>query len=290
MRGFQIAKAGGLVVPVAALLLLGASGCAGGKNPFTGKPGSVFEALIPRKPGEIAKDAVNPSVDVDKRRRALEQLSSAKWGGEKPYLRLYRVYVDNPGDDDTIISVCVRALGRHGGPQDVPRLTKMLSKSSYDPPVYVRWEAAKALQRIHDRKAISPLISAAVNDQEPDVRMAAVQALGQYDEPAVFDALVGALNDSHFAVRHGALESLKLLTGQDYGDDIRPWITWGKVNRRDLFAGKQPYTWQPYDKPRGLWDKVRFWRKKEPVLPRAPTGLQQATVDSDEQAAKLTEQ
>ena len=286
--------AAGPALPVlAAAVILGAAGCGamGEKNPFSGSLGEVFEPLYRQSPREIAQQAVNPSLDADKRRRAIEQLSSATWGGEEPYLRLYRVYVDYPDDDDTIISVCVRALGRHGTPEDVPRLTKMLGPSPvYKPPVYVRWEAAKSLQRIHDPSAVSPLITAATHDQEPDVRMAAVKALAQYDQPAVFDALVGALNDRHFAVRHSALESLKTLTGQDLGPDIRQWIDWGRQHRSSLFADRQPYLWQPYEKPPGLWDKMQFWKKQEPMVPRAPTGLEQATADAGATDPALTAQ
>ncbi len=294
MRAARCDVIAGLALSVmTAVMILGVAGCGamGNKNPFPGSLGEMLDPLFPQSPGDWAREAINPALDADKRRRAVEMLSSATWGGEKPYLRLYRVYVDFPDDDDTIISVCVRALGRHGTPEDVPRLTKMLGPTSaYKPPVYVRWEAAKALQRIHHPSAVAPLIAASTRDQDTDVRMAAVKALAQYDQPFVFDALVGALNDRVFAVRHSALSSLKTLTGQDLGPDTRQWIDWGRKHRGELFAGRQPYVWQPYEKPWGFWDKMQFWKKPQPVPPRLPAGMEQATVDVGETDSALTTQ
>ena len=257
----------------AGVLLIGAlAGCESGSSPKQWF-GGMIDSWNPPTPQQAVRDAFNVH-DADKRREAIALLSAAPFGGEDPYLRTYRLLTDDP--DATVRAACAQALGMHGTVEDVPRhLIPLLN----DDAAFVRWEAAKALQRIHNPVAVGPLIERVQNDEDADVRMAAARALGQYPQRRVFDVLVGALSDRDFGVVSASHESLMTLTGQELPADSRDWLAWADAHRRELFDNRQRYTYQPYDPPPGLAEKVRFWEAPETVEPRVPTGLEEAKAD-----------
>jgi len=218
-------------------------------------------------PGETAREAFNV-YDADLRRRSVNRLSAAPFGGEAPYVRVYRLLIDDP--DPTVRAACAKALGLHGEPVDVERMIPRLE----DEDTLVRWEIAKSLQKLHSKSAIKPLIETMKKDPDPDVRMSATVALGQYAELNVFNSLIGALDDQHFSVVLAAKRSLQIITGQSFGTDGAEWLTWAKGQGTNLFAAQKTYTWTPYEKPYGTLDKMKFWKKKpDPVQPQLPAGV-----------------
>jgi hypothetical protein len=252
---------------VATGLLLALMVLAGGCTANQGNPlASALDAVRPPSPGEAARDAFNVH-DPDRRRRSISLLASSDFGGEEPYVRMYRMLVDDP--DATVRAAAAHALGMHGDVEDGAVLARLLD----DAMPAVRWEAAKALQRIHDPVAINALIRASRQDSDADVRMAAAAALGQYANPSVFQALVAALGDRSFGVVNAAHESLKTLTGYDFSTDGSLWLIFADRNVGNLFQHQQQYVYRPYDKPRTLLDRARFWRHHEPTQPRVPVGM-----------------
>ncbi len=234
-------------------------------------PDSVFapvlEPFVTPSPSAAARDAFNV-YDPDKRARAVALINASPFGGEAPYVRMYRLLIDDR--DATVRAACAMALGDHGEPRDAELVAPLLSDESS----FVRWQAARALQKLHNPAVVDPLIDAATDDEDIDVRMDASFALGQYPEPAVFDALVSRLNDRDYGVVHAAHHSLHLLTGQEFEPDPIAWLTWSDENRRQLFEDQLPYGYWPYVKPRGLWDRVQFWKPAPPPAePLPPTGL-----------------
>jgi hypothetical protein len=215
-------------------------------------------------PGEAARDAFNP-YDADKRRRAVNLLAEADFGGEPTYIRTYRLLMDDP--DPTVRAAAVAALGRHGDVTDVGRIAMFLEQNAAGEPIepakLVRWEAAKALQKIHHEDAISALITALAEDPDADVRMAAADALGQYPQRAVFDALVTALRDDDYAVVQEAEQALVTLTGKDFGDRARDWWDWAEQNAGSVFAERQTYYYREYKAPPGMLARAAFWSDEE---------------------------
>jgi len=245
---------------------LGQGGC-NSRGEYTGLRGLVDD-LIPMSPRQAASDAFNP-YDPDTRRRAINLLSNAPFGGESAYLRTYRLLVSD--GDPTVRAACVAALGRHGTVEDVPLILIYLK----DDARIVRWEAAKALQRIHHPDAVAPLLSRLDEDPSADVRQAAANALGQYRQRKVFDALVGALNDDDYAVVVEAGNALATLTGQDFKTDGAKWLTWAKgKDNVQLFAGARPYYYPRYDKPPSWWQRAQFWKDHSPPPPQSPRGFE----------------
>lgn len=245
-----------------ALAVTAGVGCGSVKPVREAMPG-----LFAPTPREAVLGAFN-LYDPDKRCSSVNLLAAAPFGGEPKYVRVYRLLMDDP--DPTVRAACTNALGLHGSVADVEQLVWRLD----DPAAFVRWEAAKALQKIHDPSAVKPLLIVLADDSDGDVRMSAATALGQYGEGRVFDALVGALEDQHYSVVLAARRSLETLTGYDFGTDGAMWLTWSKQVGGNLFEHQEVFTWRPYEKPAGMMDKVKFWKKDpEPVLPRVPTGL-----------------
>ena len=254
-------------------MLPGLAGCQS-----SGDGGTILSDLVepwtPPTPSEAARDAFNV-YDADKRRRSVSLLAAAPFGGEEPYVRTYRLLMDDP--DATVRAACIKALGMHGSVDDallvIPGLRDEVS--------FVRWEAAQALQRIHHPGAVGPLMEVMKNDEDADVRMAAADALGQYARPAVFDALVGMLTDANYGVARSAASSLRTLTGQSFGEDPGEWLSWSRDRRAELFVGQRQYVYQPYDKPPGLLKSMRFWAEDESPQPQVPIGVETSGRDGE---------
>lgn len=247
----------------ASALVAGGCDSAGGGNPLEG----LSESFFPPAPSEVAREAFNV-YDPDRRRRAVNTLATAPWGGEAPYLRTYRLLIDDP--DPTVRAACLRAIGRHGHPDDVATITPYLS----DPTSFVRWEAANALERLHHPDAIDPLVETLREDEDADVRLTAARALGQYAEDRVFETLVGALNDREYSVVRQAARSLRTLTGQELGDRASEWLAWADANGGELFAEQQPFEYAEFIRPPGFFDHIQFWRDYPVAEAQQPLGLE----------------
>jgi HEAT repeat protein len=139
----------------------------------------------------------------------------------------------------------------------------------------VRWEAAKALQRLHDPQVVTGLL-AVLRDQEEEtrVRMAAADALGQYPQDRVFQALVAALESRHLALNLAAEQSLETLTGQSLGLDSRQWSRWYRTQSpAERFADRQDYYFPTYSRKLSLVERMMFWQPKTFEQPAIPVGL-----------------
>lgn len=266
---------------VACTVLL--TGCSKGGQEGGTWLSSLIADISPPTPTEAALDAFDV-YDADKRRNAIALLSAAPFGGEQPYLRVYRMLLGRepdggtiaPDPDPTVRAAAVRALGMHGDVDDATLLVAMLE----DEASFVRWAAAQSLQRIHNPIAAEPLCQAMLRDEDVDVRMAAACAVGQYAQPRVFNSLVGALDDRNYAVVSNAQLSLVTLTGYGGGDHTAAdWLEWAVQHRDNLFADQQEYTYQPYVKPPGMMSKLAFWKKTPPPPRLIPTGMELAKSD-----------
>ena len=210
--------------------------------------------------------------DPDQRREGINWLSAAPFGGDDVYLESYRLFYNDP--DASARAACAKALGLHGTVEDANLLIVMLE----DDQPQVRWQAANGLRRIHSPAAAGPLSTRVSDTTEPDsdVRQAAADALGQYADSGVFNALTRSLEDRNYAVIAAAHRSLVTLTGHDAGLDPRDWSAWARAQQGGLFAGQRPYTYAPYQHPPGFTDTLRFWRKPEALAPQAPRGYEVA--------------
>lgn len=260
---------GGARVAAAGVLVVLQVGCSdlklsGGQNLQQQSILSVFSKPGPEQAARWAADPYDP----DKRQRGMLMLANAPWGGGDVYLRFYTQALED--EDAAVRAVACRAMGRHGADSDVPLVLAHLS----DPESIVRLEATKALQRLHNPVAIGPLLSAVNPRSEDDAetRAAAGQALGQYADHQVVQGLIGALRDRRLLVNQAALDSLALLTGQDFGFDVGAWLQW-TTQTDDLFAGRGLYVYPVYHRDYRFLEYFIPWMQPPNETASTPAGL-----------------
>ena len=256
-----ITRAGAL----SAVLLL-----AGGCSMFDSIPRgaeSVTEIFRGPSPTEAADMALDP-YDPDRRFRGIQLLANSDFGGQEPYVALY---IDGLDDQDAGVRwASVAAIGRHGDPEHVELIVDHLT----DPDVGVRTEAARALQRLHNDIAVPALMAATdpANESEPAVRAEAANALGQYAEQRVVQALIARLSDPSLSVNHNTLESLQTLTGQNFGLDQRAWVAWVDETE-DVFAARKPYTYPVFARDKTIVEWLPFVPEPPNEAESTPVGM-----------------
>jgi hypothetical protein len=210
--------------------------------------------------------------DADRRQRGILLLANAPFGGERVYLDLYEVALGDP--DSGVRLSAIRGLALHGLPEHAPMIVPFLE----DGDRLVRWEAARALQRIHHPDAVRPLMERLDPsvEAEMDVRAAAATALGQYAERRVAQALIASLRDPSLLVTHAAHGSLRTLTGQDQGDDPRVWTKW-LADTEAPFAGQQAFKFPVFHRNKRWYEWVIPFYRPPNETSTVPVGMASAT-------------
>jgi HEAT repeats/PBS lyase HEAT-like repeat len=239
---------------------------------------SVLSVFSAPDPAQAARWAADP-YDPDKRQRGMLLLANAPWGGEPVYLNFYTTALED--EDARVRAVACLAFSLHGAPDNVPAILEKLS----DPEVVVRRAAALALQRVHNPLAIDPLLKASSPRSEDDTetRAAAATALGQYPDPQVIQGLIGSLRDRRLLVNKASLDSLIVLTGQDFGYDVGAWLQWtGETD--DLFAGRGSFVYPVYHRDTKVWEYFIPWMRPPNEIASTPAGSRQADTTPPEEA------
>jgi len=83
--------------------------------------------------------------------------------------------------------------------------------------------AAKSDNMANHHSSITELKRVLEQDQDIDVRFAAVHALGKIPSTESVQALSGALHDHDPAMQYAGVQALKRVSGQDYGNDVESW-------------------------------------------------------------------
>jgi len=253
-------------LPVAAVLLAALlAGCDTIAQDFD----LLTRNLIPPTPTEAAEMMVDQH-NPDERRAGVTWIANSPFGGADPYKRQYRMMVEIERDP-TALAAAIRALARHGEPDDATLIAPHLTHENE----YVRWEAARGLQRLHNPAVVSDLLAVLRNGGErSDVRVAAAHALGQYPQDRVFQALISALDDRALALNQTAQQSLATLTGRDFGGEARDWLMWYRsVPPDERFADQQEYRFATYTRDMTWFERLAFWQTVQFEQPAPPAGL-----------------
>lgn len=87
----------------------------------------------------------------------------------------------------------------------------------------VRIACCRMLGRRADPATVGPLSRVVGADAEADVRMAAVDALGQIKSPDSVRGIAAALQDRDPALQFAGVEAMKRVSDADLGNDVQAW-------------------------------------------------------------------
>jgi hypothetical protein len=230
------------------------------------RPGaeSVLAVFAPPTREEAMALAMD-EFDANKRFEGLSYIAGATWGSEPEYLQLFqdRLRDQDPG----VRALASRALGSYGSPSDATAIADLMVK---DADVGVRIASARALQRLHNPDVVPALFTAldASKEIEPRVRVEAASALGQYRETRVVERLIAAMADESLPVNLRVRDSLRTLTGADFGTSQAEWQAWYKASEAPL-ASAAGYTYPHFQRGQRWFEYIPFVRQP----PNEPTGI-----------------
>ncbi len=244
----------------AILLIAGCDSISEDFNDFTEKfsPPSPFQAAV------WASDFNDPGLQ----RRGVILLSNATFGGERTYVDLYRV-LSTESSDPLVQAAGIRALGRWGSPEDAVVIADQLENEYRQ----VRLEASIALQRIHEESVEDRIWRRLVDESEDEaIRIELAIALGQYPTDSAFQALAMTLEDRSLAMNLAAADSLRVLTGRDFGIDGPAWLSWYDSTKTP-FAQVEIFLYPTFERPITFFEKLAFWDPTVFEKPAPPRGL-----------------
>ncbi len=209
-------------------------------------------------------DVALESDQADERRRAVEALT-AKPEATTDWAIMAFDSIARTDVDPTVRVAALRGLGKSAGPKTVPTLVKLLKTGDPPPdvhlaPAVVRWEAALLLRDIsragkldpgQNEEIITVLLARADNDDDRNVRIAAIEALGSFRDQRVLAGLILALKERDFAIQSASENSLRALTGQSHSYDSDEWAKW-LAGTSDPFAAA-PVAPAPPAKHKSWW-------------------------------------
>ena len=232
---------------------------------------SLGNAMFPPSGAEVGEWATNFN-DPQTQQRGLVLLGTAPWAGTEQYLELYRACIQGPWDP-LVKAAAIKALGSHGNPGDASLIASELDNEY----AYVRKEAAKSLQRLHDPAIEDQIWQRLIIEEDQGVQIELAIALGQYPSDAVFQALVLELEDRKLAVNLAAADSLRCLTGEDHGLNSREWLAW-YTSVKTPFENEEIYLYPVYTRPLGFLDWINLFNPTIWEKPGLPRGLEVKTV------------
>lgn len=113
-----------------------------------------------------------------------------------------------------------------------PMARQVLEAGLADQNDMVRVACCDALGSRAEPETVPSLATALREEKDPDVRLAAIKALGQIKSPEAVKALAVALDDRDPAMQYAGVQSMKSVTGKDYGPNVETW--------RQVAAGQVP--------------------------------------------------
>jgi hypothetical protein len=162
---------------------------------------------------------------------AVEQFAMRSTGVDSPEQRqicdqLARQMQVEP--DPLVRQAVVKAISAFG----TPMAQQVLEAGLADENQAVRVACCKALGRRAETVSVRSLANALRTDEDIDVRLAAAEALGHIKSRESVQALTAALDDRDPALQYVGVQSMKSITGEDYGPDVETW--------RQVAAGQTP--------------------------------------------------
>ena len=176
-----------------------------GKFPVLAQEGKLLaqdSELVYRVLMDFLEDDIE---DLEVRRRCLEAVAPFNTEEVQDYIRW--AY---DGDEEDLRSSSIYAMGRTGESEWLPTLLEELE--NYDPAV--RYEAANACGELAHEDAAPQLVELLRDDEDSEVRMACISALGKIGGALARRALIDCVRDGDSAMSdaaHTELENLEFL-------------------------------------------------------------------------------
>jgi HEAT repeat protein len=104
-----------------------------------------------------------------------------------------------------------------------PMARQVLEAGLKDQEEMVRVACCDALASRAEVETVPSLAAALRDDKDADVRLAAAKALGKIKSPEAIQAVSIALQDRDPAMQYAGVQSMKSITGKDYGNDVQAW-------------------------------------------------------------------
>lgn len=175
-----------------------------------------------------------PGVVLPQERRRAWQESVKKAGTPEERMALAaRLRTEFAGEQDPFMR---REILRLVAKLDVTTATEIAKSAVNDPEESVRWEACRVLGRVGGAEAVAILAEVARREASSDVKQAAIKALGSFKNANAIPVLAEFLDERDPATQYLAMQSLREVTGKDFGSDVRRW----QAYVRDENAGDQP--------------------------------------------------
>lgn len=96
-------------------------------------------------------------------------------------------------------------------------------------------DRVNAIKRLHvyRQDRVKRTFVALMGDRSMTVREQVILGLGKLNFPSTVPILIDSLRYCRGRSRQAARKSLKMMTGNDFGNDIRAWRLWFNQHRRD---------------------------------------------------------
>jgi len=87
--------------------------------------------------------------------------------------------------------------------------------------------------QINNTCTVFKLLLEELHNEHVNVRIEAIRSIGKLEHTSIVEPLINTLSDESIDVRKEALETLKKITGKDFGMDSTAWLNWW-ANRNEL--------------------------------------------------------
>lgn len=199
-------------LPWAIVVLIAVAGCAelNWLNPISRKQWAEDERILPSYYSHLKRiraiESEAPRMDPMEQQRVANELS-----------RLIR-----EDENVTLRIAAVKSLAGFPAELSMPGVQFAAADANPD----LRVAACEALGKVGNSAAVDILAALVEHDEQLDVRIAATRQLASFSDPQSLRALGIALDDTNPALQFRAMQSLKVASGRNYGDDIAMWRSW----------------------------------------------------------------
>jgi len=189
---------------------------------------SLDQILVDLKDGDPEIKRMATKALVQQGPRPQEMFVSILEQADRPTIMvIYDVLFDAPGDFSTVFQrgsedhdphvrcLAIRYLFRNGS---FKRHDGIRWLKDGDP--YVRRRVISYLSWINDRASLKPIITLAIEDPDPKVRRDALRLVGVWGRTQDAGKIIAVLEDKDSEVRTQAIQTLKKITGEDFGEPV----------------------------------------------------------------------